>query len=58
MSRNGSGTVRSPRVADLHPDLAAFMVARAFAEVYRDVLEEPVPEPLAAILRRMERQGG
>jgi hypothetical protein len=32
------------------------MIARAFAEVYRDVLAEPVPEPLAAILRRMDNR--
>jgi hypothetical protein len=42
-----------PHVADTCPDVATFMIARAFAEVYRDVLVEPLPEPLAAILRRM-----
>lgn len=46
--------VRLPHVADICPDVATFMIARAFAEVYRDVLAEPVPEPLAAILRRMD----
>ena len=33
------------------------MIARAFAETYRDVFEAPDPEPLAAILRRMESGG-
>ena len=41
MSRNTSGQVHLPRVDELHPDLATFIIARAFAEVYRDVLEEP-----------------
>jgi hypothetical protein len=57
MPRDASGDVRLPRVDDLHPDVATFMIARAFAEVYRDMLEEPVPEPLMAILRRMEARG-
>jgi len=30
------------------------MIARAFAETYRDVFDAPVPEPLVAILRQME----
>jgi hypothetical protein len=46
--------MRLPHVADVCPDVATFMIARAFAEVYRDVLVEPVPEPLAAILRQMD----
>jgi hypothetical protein len=54
MPRNASREVRLPHVRDLHPDVASFMLARAFAEVYRDVLDEPVPEPLMAILRMME----
>ncbi|WP_246205866.1 hypothetical protein [Microvirga arsenatis] len=58
MSHDASGDVRLPRVDQLHPDVAAFMLARAFAEVYRDVLEEPVPESLLAILRRKEGRGG
>jgi hypothetical protein len=46
--------VRLPHVNDLHPDVATFMMARAVAEVYRDVLDAPVPDPLVAILRQME----
>ena len=51
---HASGDVRLPHVNDLHPDVATFMIARAFAETYRDVLKAPVPEPLVAILRQME----
>ena len=54
MSHDASGDVRLPHVDNLHPDVATFMIARAIAEVYRDSLEQPVPEPLMAILRRME----
>jgi hypothetical protein len=54
MPHDASGDVRLPHVADICPDVATFMIARAFAEVYRDVLEEPVPEPLVAILQRMD----
>jgi hypothetical protein len=54
MPHDASGDVRLPHVADICPDVATFMIARAFAEVYRDVLEGPVPEPLAAILQRMD----
>jgi hypothetical protein len=46
--------VRLPHVNDLRPDVAKFMIARAFAETYRDVLDAPVPEPLVAILKQME----
>ena len=53
MSYDASGDVRLPHVNDLHPDVATFMMARAFAEVYRDVLDAPVPDPLVAILRQM-----
>jgi hypothetical protein len=55
MSHDASGDVRLPRVDDLHPDVATFMIARAFAEVYRDVLDEPVPKRLASILRQMQK---
>jgi hypothetical protein len=54
MSRDASGDVRLPHVNDLHPDVATFMIARAFAETYRDVLDAPIPDPLVAILRQME----
>ncbi|WP_262026999.1 hypothetical protein [Microvirga sp. Mcv34] len=54
MSPDASGDVRLPHVNDLHPDVATFLIGRAFAEVYRDVLDAPVPDPLVAILRQME----
>jgi hypothetical protein len=54
MPHDASGDVHLPHVNDLHPDVATFMIARAFAETYRDVLEAPVPDPLVAILRQME----
>ena len=58
MPYDAPGDVRLPHVADVCPDVATFMIARAFAEVYRDVLVEPVPEPLAAILRQMDSSEG
>ncbi|WP_404291779.1 hypothetical protein ACD578_06070 [Microvirga sp. RSM25] len=54
MPHDALGDVRLPHVNDLHPDVATFMIARAFAETYRDVLDAPVPDPLVAILRQME----
>jgi hypothetical protein len=54
MPHDASGDVRLPHVNDLHPDVATFMIARAFAETYRDVLNAPIPGPLVAILRQME----
>jgi hypothetical protein len=54
MSHDASGDVRLPHVNDLHPDMATFMMARAFAEVYRDVLDAPIPDQLASILRQMD----
>jgi hypothetical protein len=53
MPHGASGDVRLPHVDDVHPDVATFMIARAFAEAYRDVFEAPVPEPLVAILRQV-----
>lgn len=54
MPHDASGDVRLPHVNDLQPDVATFMIARAFAETYRDVLDEPIPDPLVAILRQMK----
>ena len=54
MSHDALGDVRLPHVNDLHPDVATFMIARAFAETYRDVFDAPVPDPLLAILRQLE----
>ncbi|WP_201839320.1 hypothetical protein [Microvirga zambiensis] len=54
MPRDASGDVRLPHVNELHPDVATLMIARAIAETYRDVLEAPIPDRIAAILRQME----
>ena len=54
MSHDASGDERLPHADDLHPDIAAVMIARAFAETYSNVFEAPVPKPLVAILRQIE----
>jgi hypothetical protein len=54
MLPDASCDARLPRVDDLPPNVATFMIARAFAEIYRDSVEAPLPEPLAAILRQIE----
>ena len=50
-------TPRNPRrwVQVRPPDLAAVMMARAMAEMFRDEPDSPLPAPLAALLRQMER---
>jgi hypothetical protein len=58
MPHDASGDVCLPRVNDLHPDVATFMIARAFAETYRDVLNAPISESLVAILQQMEVREG
>ena len=55
MPHDNRSDERPPHADDLDPDVATLMIARAFAETYRDVFEAPVPEPLVAILRQMER---
>lgn len=45
MSDNVPSDRGLPNGATGCPDVATFMMARAFAEVYRDMLAEPVPEP-------------
>jgi hypothetical protein len=54
MPHDVSGDVRLSQVNDPCPDVATFLIARAFAETYRDVFDAPVPDPLVAILRQME----
>ncbi len=54
MPHDVSGDVLLPHVNDVHPDVATFMIARAFAETYRDVLGAPIPRPLVVILRQMD----
>jgi hypothetical protein len=58
MPDNVPSDVHLPRVDDVPRDVATLMIACAFAEVYCDVLKEPVPERLMAIVRRMQTQGG
>jgi hypothetical protein len=48
-------TVRRRQGDDHPPDFAAVMMARAMAEMFQDEPDCPIPEPLAAILRQMER---
>ena len=54
MPRDASGDERLHDTDDLHRDVATLMIARAFAETYKDMFEAPVPEPLIAILRQIE----
>jgi hypothetical protein len=50
-------TPRNPRrwIQVRPPDLAALMMARAMAELYRDEPDSLLPEPLVTLLRQMER---
>jgi hypothetical protein len=54
MPQDVPGDERLPHADDFHLDVATLMIARAFAETYRDVFDAPVPEPLVAILRQIE----
>jgi DnaJ-domain-containing protein 1 len=53
MSAKVPGDVHRSHLDDPMPDIARLMLARAFAEVFQ-AENQPVPEPLAAILRQME----
>ena len=55
MTAQGSDNVRRRQVDDRLPGLAAFMMARAMAEMFQDEPDCQMPEALAAILRQMER---
>ena len=55
MTANAPDNVRRRQMDDPAPDLAAFMMARAMAEMFQDEPGCPMPEALAAILRQMER---
>ena len=57
MPHDPSGEQPLSQVNDRIPDLAAFIMARAFAEIYRDADHRPLPKALAAILRQMKRLG-
>jgi hypothetical protein len=47
---------RLPHVRDYCPEVPLFMKARAIATAYRDTLEQPIPEHLASLLRRLDSQ--
>ncbi|MPR10977.1 hypothetical protein [Microvirga tunisiensis] len=55
MMAQAPDTVRRRQGDDHPPDFAAVMMARAMAEMFQDEPNCPIPEPLAAILRQMER---
>ena len=54
MARTTSGDMHRPYGGDFDPDVATLLIARAWAEAYRAAIGEPVPEPLAAILRQIQ----
>jgi hypothetical protein len=54
MTAQGSDNVRRRQVDHRLPGLAAFMMARAMAEMFQDEPGCPMPEPLAAILQQMK----
>jgi hypothetical protein len=55
MTARASRNTRPHQDDDPQPDLAAFMIARAMAEMFQDEPDCQMPEALAAILRQMER---
>ena len=55
MMAQAPDNVRRRQGGDHPPDFAAVMMARAMAEMFQDEPDCPIPEPLAAILRQMER---
>ena len=50
-----SDDVRLLNVHDVTPDVALLIVGRALAEAYSASVEEPLPDALVEILRRIER---
>ncbi len=58
MPHNTSGELPLSQVNNLDADnVAAFIMARAFAEIYTDANDRPLPEPLADILHQMKCLG-
>ena len=47
-----------PNVNELPPNLALLIMGRAVAEAYKGTVEEPVPAPIAEVLRKLERLEG
>jgi hypothetical protein len=41
-------------VHDVTPDVALLIVGRVLAEAYSGTVEEPLPDALAEVLRRLE----
>jgi hypothetical protein len=54
MTSDIPGGVRLPHVNSLHPHIPVLILGRALAYAMKDTVEEPMPEALAAILRRLE----
>ena len=54
MPHDLSGKRPQPHVGTPEPDVATFIMARVFAEIYSDTDGRPLPQPLAAILRQMK----
>jgi hypothetical protein len=46
--------LRLPRVDEPPPHLPLLVLGRRLAENYRDVLDQPLPEPLARMVRQIE----
>jgi hypothetical protein len=49
---------RLPRVDEIPPNLALMVLGKALAEAYCDTVGQPLPEPLARILREIEDREG
>lgn len=46
--------LRLPRVDARPPNLVLMLIGKALAETYRDTMNQPLPEPLARIVREIE----
>jgi hypothetical protein len=46
--------LRLPRVDKPPPNLVLMLIGKALAETYRDAMDQPLPEPLARIVRDIE----
>ena len=48
--------LRLPRVDELPPNLPLLVLGRTLAGAYREVLDQPLPEALARMVRRIEQR--